>query len=186
MRLSQRMVTVTIAALMTLAHGVSPVWADQESGYGEHGGGYEKGGHGMGMGMMMHGGTSHLIKHLFKHQQEIGLNDEQVGKLKDIQLNLDKTRIKMEADIQVAERELRALVEDEKSDMGAIENKLKQSADQQVALRVAAIKARREALAVLTPDQRSKEKAEHDKAMQEHRGRAKGHGDPHKGMKKDN
>ena len=46
-------------------------------------------------------------------------------KLKDMQLNLDKTRIKTEADIQVAERELRALTEDEKSDLGAIEAKLK-------------------------------------------------------------
>ena len=66
----------------------------------------------------MHGGAGHLIRHLLKHEKDIGLNPDQVAKLKDTQLNLDKTRIKMEADIQVAERELKALIEDEKSDMG--------------------------------------------------------------------
>ena len=94
-----------------------------------HGDGYGRGGHRMGGGMMemmMHGGAGHLIRHLLKHEKDIGLNAEQVTKLKDMQLNLDRTRIKMEADIQVAERELKALIEDEKSDMGAMEAKLKQ------------------------------------------------------------
>ena len=73
------------------------------------------GSHGMGM---MHSSTGHLIRHLIKHEKEIGLTAEQVTKLKDMQLNLDKTRIKAEADIQVAERELKALIDDEKSDLG--------------------------------------------------------------------
>ena len=67
---------------------------------------------------MMHSSAGHLIRHLLKHEKEIGLTADQVTKLKDIQLNLDKTRIKSEADIQVAERELKALTDDEKSDLG--------------------------------------------------------------------
>ncbi|MFO0730897.1 MAG: hypothetical protein U0361_07880 [Nitrospiraceae bacterium] len=77
---------------------------------------------------------------------------------------------KMKADVQVAERELKALTDDEKSDLGAIEAKLKQSGTPALALRMVSIKTRREALGVLTADQRAKEKVEHEKAAaaQEH------------------
>ena len=118
----------------------------------------------------MHSSAGHLIRHLLKHEKDIGLSADQVTKLKDIQLNLDKTRIKSEADIQVAERELKALTDDEKSDLGAIEAKLKQSEDLQVELRMTSIKTRRDVLALLTPEQRTKEKAEHEKMMQQHQG----------------
>jgi len=53
---------------------------------------------GMAMGGMMHSSTGHLIRHLLKHEKDIGLTADQVAKLKDIQLNLDKTRIKAEAE----------------------------------------------------------------------------------------
>jgi Spy/CpxP family protein refolding chaperone len=171
--------TLGIASAFALMLGLSSVWAN-EPGYGKEGhagGGHSAmGGHGMGM---MHSSTGHLIRHLLKHEKDIGLSGEQVTKLKDIQLNLDKVRIKSEADIQIAERELKALTDDEKSDLGAIEAKLKQSEDLQVALRMTSIKTRREVLALLTPEQRAKEKAEHEKMMQQHKEGSKGHGAPH-------
>lgn len=166
--------TLTLAAAVSLTLGTSGVWAE---GYGKEG--HAGGGHGM--GGMMHSSAGHLIRHLLKHEKDIGLTAEQVAKLKDIQLNLDKTRIKAEADIQVAERELKALTDDEKSDLGAIEAKLKQSEDMQVGLRLTSIKTKRDVLGLLTPEQRAKEKAEHDKVMQEHKGAGSGHGNPHGG-----
>lgn len=171
---------LVMAGACTLALGAAAVSAD-EPGYGRGGGkdGYEGGGHGMmgrhGMGMM-HSSAGHLIRHLLKHEKEIGLTPDQVAKLKDIQLNLDKTRIKSEADIQVAERELKALTDDEKSDLKAVEAKLRQSEDMQVALRMTSIKTRRDVLALLTPEQRAKEKAEHEKMMQQHQEGGKAHG----------
>ena len=56
----------------------------------------------------------------------------------------------------------------------------------QMALRMTSIKTRREVLALLTPEQRAKEKAEHEKVMQQHReGGSRGHGsgtmNPHGG-----
>lgn len=173
--------TLTIAATVSLTLGTAGVWAE---GYGKEGhasgGGHSAmGGHGM--GGMMHSSTGHLIRHLLKHEKEIGLTAEQVAKLKDIQLNLDKTRIKAEADIQVAERELKALTDDEKSDLGAIEAKLKQSEDMQVGLRMTSVKTKREVLGLLTPEQRAKEKAEHEKMMQQHKEGDKGHRAPHGG-----
>jgi len=171
--------TLTLAAAVSLALGTSEVWADGYGKTGHAGGGHSAmGGHGM--GGMMHSSTGHLIRHLLKHEKEIGLTADQVTKLKDIQLNLDKTRIKAEADIQVAERELKALTDDEKSDLGAVEAKLKQSEDIQVGLRMTSIKTKREVLGLLTPEQRTKEKAEHDKVMQEHKAGSK-HGNPHGG-----
>jgi protein CpxP len=178
---SRTIFTLGIASAFVLTLGFPTVWAN-EPGYGKdghEGGGHRAmGGHGMGM---MHSSAGHLIRHLLKHEKEIGLTPEQMAKLKDIQLNLDKTRIKSEADIQVAERELRALTEDEKSDLGAIESKLKQSEDLQVALRMTSIKTRREVLGLLTPEQRGKEKAIHEKMMQQYKEGGKGHGTPHGG-----
>ena len=168
----------TIASAATsvclLVLSVPSLWANDPS-YGHTGGG-----HGYGKGMM-HSGTGHLIRHLLKHEKEIGLTADQVTKLKDIQLNLDKDRIKAEADIQIAERELRALTDNEQSDLSAIETKLRQSEDLQVGLRMTSIKTRRDVMGLLTPEQRAKEKSEHDKAMQQH----KGYGTPHGGAMPD-
>ncbi len=183
---TRTIVTMGVASVFALTIGMSTVWAN-EPGYGKegHGGGGHSsmGGHG---GSMMHNSTSYLIRHLLKQEKEIGLTVEQVTKLKDMQLTLDKTRIKSEADIQVAERELKSLTEDEKSDLGAIEAKLKQSADLQVGLRMTSIKARRDVYALLTPEQRAKEKIEHEKALQQHKDAGKGYSNPHGGAMKDN
>lgn len=151
-------------AMMLAVFGIQPLWADephgatkeQGKGYGEHGGGGMKG---------HHGGAGHFLRHLLMHQKEIGLSDEQTGRIKALQLELDKTRIRAEAEIQVAERELHELVRDEKADLAAIEAKLRQGADLEVGLRLAAVKTRRDAMALLTPEQREKEKAEHEKMM---------------------
>jgi periplasmic protein CpxP/Spy len=158
---------------------------DTEHGKGKDGHGYG-GGHGMGMMGGWHASTGHLLRHMLKHSTEIGLKDDQVTKLKAMQLNLDKTRIKAEADIMISERELRAMVEDDKSDLSAIESKLKEGESQEAALRMAAIKMRREALALLTPDQRGKLKSEHEKMLPPHRVEGGNpHGDSSDGMKKD-
>jgi protein CpxP len=183
---TQTIVRLGVASVFALTVGMSTAWAN-EPGYGGegHGGGGHSSMGGYGAGMMPNS-TGHLIRHLLKHEQDIGLTAEQVTKLKDMQLNLDKTRIKSEADIQVAERELRSLTEEEKSDLGAIEAKLKQSGDLQVGLRMVSIKAKRDVLALLNPEQRAKEKTEHEKILQQHKDAGKGYGNPHGGSMKDN
>jgi Spy/CpxP family protein refolding chaperone len=165
-----------ITSVCLLVLGVPSLLAN-DPGYGHSGGAHGGwGGHGYGKSTM-HSGTGHLIRHLLKHEKDIGLTSEQVSKLKEIQLNLDKARIKAEADIQITERELKALTDDEQSDLAAIETKLRQSEDLQVGLRMTSIKTRRDVRGLLTPEQRAKEKSEHDKAMQQHRG----YGTPHGG-----
>ena len=164
-----------VASACLLAADLPSLWANDPS-YG-HGGGIHGagGGHGYGKGMM-HSGTGHLIRHLLHHEKDLGLSADQVTKLKDIQLNLDKARIKTEADIQIAERELKALTDNEQSDLAAIETKLKQSEDLQIGLRMTSIKTRRDVMSLLTPEQRAKEKSEHAKAMHQPKGAGAHHG----------
>ncbi len=156
-------------------HGYSKGHGEYSKGHGSgdrkgygHGHGYRMGGH--------HATTGHLIRGLLSGAKEMGLTDDQVQQLKDIQLNLDRTRIKAEADIKIAEREARALVDNDASELSAIEGKLKDSAMQQVGLRVAAIKARRDAMAVLTPEQSERVKQFHEMMKERYRKGGKGHG----------
>ena len=139
----------------------------RDYGQYEHSRGYGR--HGMGMRMGFHGSTTHLIHHMLKHEKNIGLKEDQVSKLRELQLTLDKARIKTEADIMIAERELQALVEDEKSELSVIESKIKQSEELEASLRVTAVKARREALGLLSPEQRQKVKSDHREMTPEHK-----------------
>ncbi|OLD74996.1 MAG: hypothetical protein AUG95_01080 [Nitrospirae bacterium 13_1_20CM_4_62_6] len=57
------------------------------------------------------------------------------------------------------------MVQDDKTDLAAIEAKVKQSEALEAGLRLAAIKAKRDAMALLTPEQREKEKSQHEKMI---------------------
>ncbi len=116
---------------------------------------------------MHHQTAGHMIRHFLEHQKEIGLSPDQIAKLKTLQMDLTRARIRAEADIQIAEAELSALEEDEKADLSALEAKVKQSEALQSALRMAVIKTKRDVLAILTPEQREKAKIEHEKMMHE-------------------
>jgi protein CpxP len=157
--------TLAVLSGVMLAAGLAftPALANTGSGHGDRGHGY--GAH--------RSHTSHYLNHFLRHQKELGLNDEQVNKLKTMSLEWDKTRIKGLADIEVAERDVDALMHDEKADLSAIESKMKDAKMREVNLRMTALKMRRDALALLTPEQREKDKAEHQKRMSERGGHDK-------------
>lgn len=119
-------------------------------------------------GEMMHGGhdqneqddhSGHYLKHLLKHAKEIGLTQEQIGKLKALQLDYKRTEARLEADTKIAKLELNALLEDEHADLDAIQAKVDQLKKTEGACLVVAIKSKRNAVAMLTPDQREKDRA---------------------------
>ena len=170
-------VLISVMSLIgMLGLGAQPSLADPDYGYShayssEHGCCGEMMGHQTHsdccekmMGHYTH--SLHHLRHLLQHHKEIGLTEEQVKKLKGIELDFDRVRIKSEAEIRIAERELLALVEDEKTDLSAIEAKVKQSEMLEAGLRISAFKARRDAIGVLTPEQREKGKAGHEKRIQ--------------------
>jgi Spy/CpxP family protein refolding chaperone len=102
------------------------------------------------------GATGHLLRHLLKHQQEIGINDDQVAKLRSVALDADRAAIRASADRMVSERELRAMMWDAKAEMPAIEAKVKEAESFEAVVRIIGIRAKREMMAVLTPDQQTK------------------------------
>src|SRR5438094_6609145 len=107
----------TLAVLVILGFSMQSAWADE--GYGH------AGQQGMGPGMGGHReGTGHYLRHLMRHQKEIGLTAEQVAKLKAIQLDLDRTRIRTKAKVLGAAGELAALVGDGKADWWWMEAKV--------------------------------------------------------------
>ncbi|MDX2250875.1 MAG: hypothetical protein NW202_01195 [Nitrospira sp.] len=129
--------------------------------------------------MMMHGAqggheegdagdhAGHHLKHLLKHAKEIGLTPEQIGKLKSVQLDFKRAEAKMEGEVKIADLELEALLDDEKANLSAIASKVDQLKKAEGALLLAGIKIQREAMALLTPEQREKDRAhrehmEHD------------------------
>jgi protein CpxP len=160
--MKRKTLAVLSGVMLASALAFTPALANTGSGHGD------RGGHGQNYGAQR-SHTSHYLHHFIRHQKELGLNDEQVNKLKTLSLEWDKTRIKGLADIEVAERDVEALMHDEKADLSAIESKMKDAKMKEVTLRMTALKTRRDALALLTPEQREKDKAEHQKRMSRER-----------------
>ena len=126
---------------------------------------------------------SHDLKHLLKQGKELGLTPEQIGKLKIMQLDLSRAQARAEADIKVATLELHALVEDEHSDSSAIQAKVDQLKKAEGGILFTAIKSSRDAMAILTPEQREKEHAQCEKMMEKMKGGEGQHTGGMSGMK---
>lgn len=119
--------------------------------------------------------SEHYLKHLLKHAKEIGLTPDQITKLKAMQLDFKRNDVRLEADIKVAQLELQALIEDEQSEFSAIETKTEQLKKAEGVHLTADIKSKRDAMALLTPEQREKDRA-HLEHMKGEGGHGGGHG----------
>jgi len=119
--LKKVMVVVGLVALVTGGMGLS-VWADPGSGYDPHGKpshagmGYGDGDHD---GMGHHGGLSPLAM-----KEQLGLSDEQVNRLRPIDMDYRKTMIQNGADLRVAMVDMGTLMDAKQPDMAAISAKV--------------------------------------------------------------
>lgn len=113
---------------------------------------------------------AHYLKHLLKHAKEIGLTPEQIGKLKALQLDTGRTQARLDADIKIANLELRDLLEDEQADLSVIKTKVDQLKYAEGADMLASIKAKYEGMALLTPEQREKDRAHREPMKKEGEG----------------
>lgn len=138
------------AITLIVAMTVSPLFADEGHGKMGHGGHDQE---------EQDDHSGHYVKHLLKHAKEFGLTQEQIGKLKAIQLDFKRTEARLEADTKVAKLELHALLEEEQADLKAIQAKVEQLKKSEGACLFEAIKSKRTAMALLTPDQREKDRA---------------------------
>ncbi|HZC68310.1 MAG TPA: periplasmic heavy metal sensor [Nitrospirales bacterium] len=110
-------------------------------------------------GKAMHDFVGHTLHRLLRHQKDLGLSGEQRAKIKAITTDYMRTLIREEADLKLAEVDVRALIHDEKTDLSNIESAMKKSESAHTALRLEGVKTLRAAAAVLTPEQHEKWRA---------------------------
>ena len=154
-------------------------------GHGKHG--YGKRGYGKHTGP--HQSASDFIQHVLKFKDGMAITDEQESQLKGLETAFKKTRIKMKAQVELANLDLHELLKKEDSNLADIETKLKNVHTLKADLLMASIKTKRDAKSVLTDEQRKRMKAVHDRIKAYSSGAMsyKGHpgGYKHHGKKKD-
>ena len=152
-------------------HGYSPHGKYSKG----HGYGHSSSRHGYGRHMGPHQSASQFIQHILKFKQAMAITDEQESQLHSINTNFKKTKIKMEAEVELANLDLHELLRNEQASLSDIEGKLKNVHALKADLIMASVKAKREAKGVLTDEQRQRMKAVHDRIKQY------GSGSMHKG-----
>lgn len=159
-------------SVILLSANIQNVRADGD--HGEMMGGHTREGHGQSNQAEESG---YELEHLLKHEKEIGLIPKQTSKLKTMQLDFRRAQARAEADIKVATLELHALVEDDQADPAAIQAKVDQLKKAEGSLLFMTIKSRRDAMEILTPEQRENDHALRDGMIgeeAEHRGGMRG------------
>ena len=109
--------------------------------------------------MAGHDFVGHFLRGLQRHAKDLGLSGDQTAQLKSLGTDYEKTRIRGEADLKLAEVDVQSLVHDDKAELSAIEAAVRKAEAAHTALRLDGIKAVRAATAVLTPEQREKWRA---------------------------
>jgi Spy/CpxP family protein refolding chaperone len=118
-----------------------------------------------------HGRGAHegpLISTMLYWKDQLALTGEQERSLRELRGNFEKEAIKRASEIDVAELELKEVLEQEKVDLVKVEASVKKVALLGAELRLARIKTIEAGKAVLTPDQQQKfERLGHDPRMGE-------------------
>jgi len=115
------------------------------------------------MGMMhgmsdMHGGgmMMHDDHPMWKHLMALGLDDKQKDALKALRSKTMKDMVKKWADKQIADIELKDLLNKDPIDMKSVEASVKKKESLKTEMFLAHIKAHEEMKSILTPDQRKR------------------------------
>ncbi|MCE5272579.1 periplasmic heavy metal sensor [bacterium] len=93
---------------------------------------------------------------LIREKEALGLSQEQVDKLKTLRLDMVRQDSKLRADLRVGELELHDLLDGEQVDMPKVEAKVRALGELRTGLVLARIKARVEAAAVLSAEQKDR------------------------------
>jgi len=91
-------------------------------------------------------------------KKELELTDKQVAELESIKMDFQKGQIRKEADLKIAQLELKRLMHDDDAPIKDIEAKMKAAASLKTEMKLSHIKAYRKAKALLTPEQIEKMK----------------------------
>lgn len=122
--------------------------------------------HGYGPHMGPHQPAGRFIQHILKFKQAMAITDEQESQLQRINTNFKKTKIKMNAEVELANLELHELLRNDQASLSDIEDKLKNVHALKADLIMASVKAKRDAKDVLSDEQRQRMKAVHERIKQ--------------------
>lgn len=111
--------------------------------------------HSTDMPMMHAAAMTPAPRMLLEQREPLGLSDQQVDRLEELQDRLDAAVTKHREAMRPLHEQLAGMREAEKLDMGRYEKLLRQAADHRVALQVERTRLGQEALQVLTNEQRS-------------------------------
>ncbi len=142
--------------------GMGPGMMGQGMGPGMMGPGMGGGMSRPGMGRMGRGGgraalsERPLISLMLRDRQQLGLNDEQVAKFRDLRSGFQKDAIRAGAEIRILEIDLDDLLDQDKVDLAKVEAAVRKQQDLRTNLRLGRIKAIEQAKALLTDDQRQR------------------------------
>ncbi|HUL40916.1 MAG TPA: hypothetical protein VLV32_03280 [Burkholderiales bacterium] len=149
---------VTVAFLI----GVPSLVLAEPDGGSPHEGMQHWGAH-CGTHAWQHHGKHHAVDHvfhsLFRHAKDLGLSDEQVAKLHSLKTGYAKAEIRGEADMKLAEVDVRTLAHDPKAKMSTVEDAVRKEEMAHADRRIEKIKTLRATFAVLTPEQLEKWRA---------------------------
>ena len=100
-----------------------------------------------------------IISIMLSHRDELGLSAAQAQSLERLRTDFQKEAIRAEADLRVAEMDLRQLLAAEPVDMSAVEGKIRTVEKRRADLRLARVRTIERGRAVLSADQREKLRA---------------------------
>ena len=124
-----------------------------------HGKGHHKGHGGHGHGATHHGkhqSAAEFIKHILKFKEGMSLTAEQEQKLRTLKVTYKKDRIKTKAEVDLASIDLHQVLKNEKASLSDIEVEFNKLHALKTKLYMASIKAKRDAKAVLSEEQRAR------------------------------
>lgn len=128
--------------------------AAHSSGHGKHRG---HDGHGHGA---VHGGHHQdaikFIKHILKFKEGMSLTADQEQKLQTLKVNYKKDRVRTKAEVKLASIDLHEVLKNEKANLADIEKEFNKLHALKTKLYMASIKAKRDAKAVLSAEQRAR------------------------------
>ncbi len=143
------LLTLFIGSALTFLSSI-PSWADSR-----------------GHGHAKHPDAADFIRHVLMAKDDLGITDVQEMSLRAIKIAFKKERITRKADVNLAKVDLHALLHDDLSTMTQIEAAVKEVYALKADVRLASIKAYREAKTVLSPEQQKKMKAMHRQKRRE-------------------
>ena len=115
-----------------------------------------------------HQAVMKFFKHILKNKDAMSLTDEQVQQLRDLKINYKKDRIRMKADVDIAEVDLYAMLRNENAKLADtkladIEAQMKHSSRRNDKTQHGVDQGSRDALAVLSDEQQSRMDKVHER-----------------------